>query len=52
MEIYVQGNVGSLNYILVLSIVNASLLNGSLIICDSNIGGVDDDMAGCAVAGK
>ena len=47
----VQTNVGSLNYTLVLSIVNASLLNGSLIICDSNLAGVDD-MAGCPVAGK
>ena len=48
----VQTNVGLLNYTLVLSIVNASLLNGSLIICDSNLGGVDDSMAGCPVAGK
>ena len=48
----VQTNVGSLNYTLVLSIVNASLLNGSLIICDSNLRGVDDGMAGCPVAGK
>ena len=47
----VQTNVGSLDYTLVLSIVNASLLNGSLIICDSNIFGVDD-MAGCPVAGR
>ena len=48
----VQTNGGSLDYILVLSIVSASLLNGSLIICDSNIFGVDDGMAGCPVAGK
>ena len=48
----VQTNDGSLDYTLGLSIVSASLLNGSLIICDSNILGVDDGMAGCPVAGK
>ena len=48
----VQTNAGSLDYTLVLSIVSASLLNGSLIICDSNILGVGDVMAGCPVAGK
>ena len=47
----VQTNVGSRDYTLVLSIVNASLLNGSLIRCDSNIIDVND-MAGCPVAGK
>ena len=47
----IQTNDGSLDYTLVLSIVNASLLNGSLIICDSNLFGIDD-MAGCPVAGK
>ena len=48
----VQTNDGLLNYILVLSIVNASLLNDSLIICDINLAGVDDSIAGCLVAGK
>ena len=47
----VQINAEFVNYTLVLSIVNASLLNGSLIICDSNIRNVDG-MAGCPVAGK
>ena len=48
----VQNNVGSLDYTLVLSIVNATLLNGSLIICDSNTVNVDEGMAGCPVAGE
>ena len=48
----VQTNDGSLDYTLVLFIVNASLLNGSLIICDGNTFGVNDSMAGCPVAGK
>ena len=48
----VQSNDGSLNYTLVLSIVSASLLNGSSIICDSNTFGVGDGLAGCPVAGK
>ena len=41
----------SANYTIVLSIVSASLLNGSL-ICVSNILGVGDGVAECAVAGK
>ena len=48
----VQTNVGSLDYTLVLSIVNASLLNGSLIVCESNTFGVDDSTAECPVVGK
>ena len=49
----VQINDGSADYTLVLSIMNASLLNGnSMIICDSNIFGADDVSAGCPVAGK
>ena len=51
-NVHWQTNVASLDYTLVLSIVNASQLNGSLIRCDSNLFGVDDSMAGCPVAGK
>ena len=40
---------GPYDYILTLSIANASLLNGGMITCDSNIGVTD--RAGCPVAG-
>ena len=40
----------SYNYTLSLSIENASLLNGSMIVCDDNT--IHQDMAGCPVVGK
>ena len=40
----------SYNYTLSLSIENASLLNGSMIVCDDNT--INQDMAGCPVVGK